>query len=686
MAWAFGGVMCGVGATLLALGISLPLALTVLSAAAVTFGLAGRRATRAGVALGQLIDAAPDAVLVTDERGRIRRANRQAEALFGYTPGEFEGLDLKVLMPEPDAARHDGYMADHGRGRRAMTAEGRDVMARRRDGSEVAVHVRVTRMSDEGEPVFVGFVRDMSERRRAEAALRHSEDKLRKLYAMSPLGIALTDMSGRFLDFNDAFVALTGHEAQALYSLSYWDLTPIEFAAQEAANLEALETTGRYGPYEKDYVGAGGARRPVRLNGVRILLDGEPCIWSIVEDLTEHRRAEQEHERLQRQLMQAQKMEALGQLTGGIAHNFNNMLAGILGLSTLALERHVDAPDSRLATYLREIVRVGERGRELVGRLMSFSRPAGARPPAPRAVAPVVDEVVRMLAPAMPAALQLSQHSAPSLPEVSFSDVDLHQVVANLVINARDAVDGCGEVVVELAAVDADGCECTSCGRLAHGPHLALRVHDSGAGIPPELRARIFEPFFTTKDVGKGTGLGLATVHTLVHHMGGHVAVRGRPGGGTTFELLLPAAAGEPAAPAAALPGADSLVWIVDEDPVMRHHLEDMLRAAGHAVQAFGDARRAIDALCDGTAPMHHLVTDIGSQGPLARELTSLARAVHPGVNVVWCSSLDSPPDVPTARLLGQHRWLRKPIAPAALAAALQRGGATTRAAEHESN
>lgn len=680
------GLSAGVGGTLLAAPVAVPPGLPAglfagLVAAVLVAVVTGARITRrtetplpgdAVAALRQFAECAPDAIVVTDMRGRIRFANRQMQALLGYDADELAGTDLSRLMPQAMAARHDQYMTGYSAGRRAMTAEGREVQAVHKAGHEVPVHVRVGQMDDGGERVFVGFLRDMSERRRAQEALRHSEEKLRKLYAMSTLGIALTDMSGRFLDFNEAFVALTGHDATALRSLSYWDLTPVEFAAQEAANLESLETTGRYGPYEKDYVGPRGERRPVRLNGVRIQLDGQPCIWSIVEDLTERRRVEQDHERLQRQLMQAQKMEALGQLTGGIAHNFNNMLAGILGLSTLALERHVDDPQGRLATYLREIIRVGERGRDLVGRLMTFSRPGTPLPEAPRAVGPVVDEVVHMLQSTMPATLHVSQRSEADLPPVHFADVDLHQAVANLVINARDAVDGCGEVLVELAATDAAGAECASCGRLVHGPHLAVRVHDSGGGIAPDLRSRIFDPFFTTKDVGKGTGLGLATVHTLVHGLGGHVAVRDRPTGGTTFELLLPAA---PAVAGSGIPvpAAAPRVWIVDEDPVMLNHLGDLLRADGHEVIAFDDPGRAIEALRGAAGTVDHLVTDLGSPGLAGHDLARVARALNPQVNVVLCTSQDGPPDDTTARVLGQHCWLRKPIAPGALAAALRR-------------
>jgi PAS domain S-box-containing protein len=509
---------------------------------------AERRLRHSEESLRRLVDSAPDAIIVADGSGRIERANPRVQELLGYAPAELEGMDLKRLMPPAAASQHDRYMQAHGHGHRGMTAAGREVQARRKDGSLVYVHVRVGEMPSLGGLRFVGFLRDMTEHKRAEAALRHSEEKLRKLYDMSPLGIALTDMAGRFLDFNGAFAALCGYDAETLRRVSYWDLTPAEYVEDEQRNLELLRSTGRYGPYEKAYRRPDGRLLPVRLNGVRIELDGQDCIWSIVEDLTERRDAERERERLQRQLMQSQKMEALGQLTGGIAHDFNNMLTGILGLSTLALERHVEDPASKVASYLREIAKVSERGRDLVGRLTRFARPATPQAPLPRPLRPVVEEVMRMLESTLPAQLRVALHAEPVLPEACFVEVDLHQVLTNLVINARDALGGQGVIDIELAPLTATGCECTSCGRRVYGPHVALRVRDHGSGIPPALLLRVFDPFFTTKDVGKGTGLGLAMVHSLVHQAGGHVVVTSEPGHGTTFEVLLPVNAPSPPA------------------------------------------------------------------------------------------------------------------------------------------
>lgn len=385
-------------------------------------GLASAALRRSEESLRRLVACAPDAIVVTDERGRIRQANPRVQDLLGYAPAELVGRPLTLLMAPVDAHRHDAYMASYALGRRGMTADGREVQARRRDGSLVTVHVRVAEMPLRGERAFVGFLRDMSERKLAEA----------------------------------------------------------------------------------------------------------------------------EHLRLQRQLLQAQKMQALGQFTGGIAHDFNNMLAGILGLSTLALERDVSDPQGKLATYLREIVRVSERGRDLIARLMSFADPERRQPVQCLPLAPIVEEVLSLLRPALPERIELLLHCEPGLPPVPHVAGDVHQMLSNLVLNARDAIVGPGRVQVDLRRAWPEGAECSSCGQRLHGEQLCLSVADNGAGMPAEVMPRVFDPFFTTKDVGQGTGLGLAGVHSLLHQGGGHVLLHSTPGRGSCFQLMLPVLAGPP--------------------------------------------------------------------------------------------------------------------------------------------
>ncbi|MBI5331303.1 MAG: PAS domain-containing protein [Betaproteobacteria bacterium] len=276
---------------------------------------------------------------------------------------------------------------------------------------------------------------------------------------------------------------------------------------------------------------------------------GQPrWLDGVILDVSARKRLEEEQERLQLQLQQAQKLEALGQLTGGIAHDFNNILSSVLGFSKLALRRHVPDAEGELAGYLREIIVAGERARDLVAKLLTFGRSQPGRGGGRVAPLPLAREAVKMLAAAIPASIRIETRFAEALPDLALDAVAFHQILVNLVINARDAVGEKGWIVVDLEQVRVEPRECSACHVLFSGEFVRLTVMDDGAGIAADQLPRIFEPFFTTKEVGKGSGMGLAVVHGLVNRAGGHFKVESEPGRGTRFQVFLPpVSAGAPA-------------------------------------------------------------------------------------------------------------------------------------------
>lgn len=527
-----------------------------------------------------------------------------------------------------------------------------------------------------GQPIrLVGTHQDLSERKRAEAALRASEDKLRNLFELSPLGIALCTLDGRLIEFNEAYRQLSGHPAEQLRRLSSWDLTPPEYLRAEATQLEIATRTGRYGPYEKEYLRADGSRVPVRLNGVRIEVDGLPHLWSIVEDLTESRQLETERQAMQRQQLQSQKLEALGQLTGGIAHDFNNMLAGIMGLASLGLERQLGPGDDKLARYLREILRTSERGRDLIAKMLAYVRTEEPTPAAPCALAPVVSEMAAMLKSSIPSTISLHTEIEAQLPAVRMPAIDMHQIIMNLVLNARDAVGPRGQIGLRLTGVNAQDEHCCGCHRpLEPGEYVVLEVSDDGPGVPDAIRAKIFDPFFTTKGLGKGTGLGLSSVLGLVHKAGGHMQVRKHLPQGTLMRVWLPAACplDESALAVASAPPqqalAPALVWVVDDDPAVLVFLTELLREHGFPVRAFADAREALAAL----QAAHHaspgeptpaaLITDQTMPYLTGAELARQAMQLDPQLPVILCTGYSELVDADSAQALGVRHFLRKPF------------------------
>ena len=607
--------------------------------------------------------------------------------MLGYADGELPNqLDWvrRLLHPE-DALSAHAAVADLLAGRAGDRFEV-ELRLRHKQGHWLPVLCRGQLVRDEaGLAVrMIGTHQDLTERHRAEQSLRESEDKLRNLFELSPLGIAMCTMDGRLVEFNEAYRSMLGFDAATLRSLTYWELTPPEYVQAEAEQLQAVAHTGRYGPYEKEYLRADGSRVPVRMNGVRIELAGQHYLWSIAEDLTSQRRGEAERQALQQQQMQSQKLEALGQLTGGIAHDFNNMLGGILGLASLGLERHVEDPDSKLAQYLREIVRTSERGRDLVSKMLAYVRTGEPTASQANALQPIVGEVCDLLKSSLPAGMRLDCRCPEPVPPAPISAVDMHQIVMNLVLNARDAIGQTGRIDVllrrETLQPGTSAPPCADCRQTVAGDWVVLEVRDDGPGIAPEILPRIFDPFFTTKAVGKGTGLGLASVTGLVHRAGGHLQVQSPAGGGTLMRVLLPAV-GEPVAPApaprvspAALP-AGGAVWVVDDDPAVLVFLSELLRENGFEVQAFADPQAALAALKQAAGrPDAHpvaLITDQTMPGLSGAELAQTALSLLPGLPVVLCTGYSEHVDAEAAQALGVRCFLRKPFDSQELLAAL---------------
>ncbi len=416
----------------------------------------------------------------------------------------------------------------------------------------------------------------------------------------------------------------------------------------------------------------GGAWRWVHEQGQAIHDDAGDPVWldGVIVDITENKSLQEEQERLQAQLQQAQKMEALGQLTGGIAHDFNNILAAVLGFAKLALRRHAPDPNSELAEYLREVVTAGERARDLVARMLAFSRAQpgqAARPLAPR---PLVKEAVKMLTATIPAGIRIDTHIEDEIPDIAIDAVDLHQILVNLVINARDALDGKGHIAIGLAGKRAERQVCFACHEKFSGDYVALTVADNGQGITPEVLPHIFEPFFTTKSPGKGTGMGLAMVHGLVRRAGGYFQVDSGAGRGSAFHIFLPAAtpangeAAPPPAPrlAAAAGKPRGHVLIVDDEAAILRLLRDCLEAAGWRVSGFASPRQALAVFRDAPDEFAAVISDQTMPGMTGGELIRALHETRPGVPAILCSGHSDGLDEASARQPGIHRLFRKPV------------------------
>ena len=399
---------------------------------------------------------------------------------------------------------------------------------------------------------------------------------------------------------------------------------------------------------------------------------GRRRIIGFVSDVSERVRAEAERQALAAQLRQAEKMEAVGRLAGGIPHDFNNILGAILGYGELAQARAESDP--QLKRYVDTIVSAGNRAKALVAQILAYSR-AESGMLEPVILGPVLAEVGELLQGSATANLEV-RIAAPAEETVVMGDpTRLHQLLMNLASNARQAMADGGvlEIALERRALTAP--ERTRLAEVAPGEWAVLSVKDTGSGIPAEVIDRIFEPFFTTKPAGRGTGLGLALVHSIVREHGGAIDVKSEPGQGTTFTVWLPRIEVEQVAPAeeaAAVPGRGQAVLAVDDEPEVLAALEDMLAALGYEPTGFTDSRAALEAFRAEPQRFEAVISDEVMPGLAGTQLAVQLRAANPNIPIVIATGYGGAGFETRVHAAGVNRVLRKPYRMQQIAEALR--------------
>ena len=528
-----------------------------------------------------------------------------------------------------------------------------------------------------GRPVrAAGVFQDVAARREAVSALETSEAKLRTVVEHSPVGIFLSDPAGTIIYVNPLLCELVGRSADACLNETWTMLLDegprAQISAGWCAFLDAPE-----GTYEVEYrfERAPSGLRVVRVQVAAIRLDGRVIgLVGAFNDLTDWTRTADERERLQRELQQAQKMDALGQLTGGIAHDFNNILASILGYVSLAQTILPPEGTERIANYLAAVMSAGERARELVAKMLEFSRNAPREDLQPVDPAPLIDEVARMMKAIIPSSMKLVVHHAAAPIFALLDPSDLHQLLVNLIVNARDALGPHGQIDVRLLSPHRVRGVCSGCHGSVNGHYLVIEVEDNGSGIEPDVLSRIFDPFFSTKIAGKGTGMGLSVVHGILHRGRGHVLVESRPGQGTRFRLLFPPAPvsssdtpAQKVALAEAPRGQGQRILVVDDEPLVASYLSELFSLNGYAVDTAADGVEALERIDKGDQRYGLLLTDQTMPRMTGTELITRLRSVQPDLPIILCTGYSDAVDEQGALALGIREFVRKPVAPDAL-------------------
>lgn len=625
------------------------------------------------------LECAPVVLFQLDQAGTIVLFTGAGLHAIGIHPGSLVGGSALEIFGDVPVAEDDGRRAPFreifARVMRGDAVHGRTLYS----GVHHETHYVPSRDARGTVVGLVGVATDVSARVRAESELRQSEARYRSLALAASQSVWTTDAAGRLVSCPE-LEPLTGIRVDTDEGWGW--LRAVHPDEREAVCQQWLASVRSSRPYAVEYRARmrDGVYRLIAARGVPVLDDaGVVREWvGTFHDVTDRQRVED-------QLRQSQRMEALGRLAGGVAHDFNNLLTVINGFADLLLGRL--ATDALEREDLELIHRAGQRASVLTQQLLAFSRKQVMRPE-PLSLNATIAEVERMLSRLLGDDVTMAVSLQPDAGTVLADPGQIQQVLMNLAVNARDAMPRGGTLTLRTRNVDVSEGSALYHHGLAPGPCVSVSVTDTGLGMTPDVRARLFEPFFTTKEPGKGTGLGLSSVYGVVRQSGGHIWVESELGVGSTFTLFFPRVAAPSVAHTmraeAPVAGGDERILIVEDADAVGRLAHEVLRAYGYRVATVTSGADALDAIAAGGAP-DLLLTDVVLPGISGPALASRVAASTPGLAVLFMSGYSDD-------MLGHHgvvdptvRFLQKPFSPLALARAVREALDSRRAApEHE--
>jgi two-component system cell cycle sensor histidine kinase/response regulator CckA len=511
---------------------------------------------------------------------------------------------------------------------------------KRRDGTTMFVRESATviRAQDGTIQFYDGIIEDISGRMKAEQELHESEDRFRTLTTAAFEGIVITE-NGRIIDINDQALELCGYSRNETIGREAIDFVSLESRALIAESMRSNSEAS----IEHDLLRKDGKKVRVEARAKMMQMGERVLRMTALHDVTERRQNDQNRKNLEEQVLQMQKMEALGTLAGGIAHDFNNILTGILG--NLQIAEMDLPPDHPAFVALSSADKASQRARDLVARILSFSLPRRDNRNA-ASLGSVVLEAVELLSVGLPSGIEITTTVDPNCPEVECDPGQIHQVIMNLGTNSAHAMKGKGgAITIAVRAVTASPALCVRHPQVTPDHAVCLSLRDEGCGMPPAVLKRIFEPFYTTKDFGQGTGLGLAMVHTIMKSHNGAIVVESIPGVGTSFELYFPAAAKRIAAvdvvvtlpkrPGLVPFGRGRSVMLVDDEETVLSIGANLLRRIGFVVLAYPFPKEALKVFESDPAAISAVITDLTMPEMTGLELSCQILAKRPDMPII---------------------------------------------------
>jgi len=589
-----------------------------------------------------LFECAPDGIIISNARNDYLDGNPSICRMLGYDREEMSRLHYSDVV----APTQVGQIAPALLTVKSRSLYQREWQLRRKNGALIDAEIIGTLMPDGN---ILSMVRDITERKRIEA-------RFRRLVDSNVQGVFFWNARGSIIEANNAFLKLLQYTRADLATETFrWEeITPAEFSPVDARATEELTTLGVCTPYEKEYIRKDGVRVPV-LIGAAVFEDSRDEGICFVLDLSERKKLEQ-------QFLRAQRMESIGTLAGGIAHDLNNVLAPIIMSLDLLKARFQDAESQNLLSIISTSA---IRGADMVRQVLTFAKGVGGRRMEVR-INHIVLDIQKIANDTFLKNIQVKSDVPDDLWTVTGDPTQLHQVLLNLCVNARDAMPTGGLLTISAQNLVLDAHYAALEIEASPGPYVFIQIEDTGSGMPPDLIEKIFDPFFTTKEIGKGTGLGLSTSLAIVKNHDGFLRVYSEMGKGTRFKLYFPAQTQTSVAPAEEetpeLPrGSGELILVVDDEASVRQITQQTLEAFGYRVVLASDGAEAVATYASRRKDIAAVLTDMMMPVMDGPTTIQVLQRMNPDVAVIAASGLAANAHIAHASRMGVKHFLPKP-------------------------